>query len=610
MINQTLISRGLAIATLSLSAVSVCPPAEADVREIAGSPGLVVSGKVAAGFEVVPIRAFERLAASQIHRLGPLAPGESSALRGGDDLASSSERTRVGIVRSLASPVVLGGALPSARSGSALHAGGGRLDMSSDGRLVWTTGFSSDGAGALKLHLENVMLPPGSAAFVYGRNGETHGPYEIGGATPLDFWTNTVFADEVFLEVQLPAENVDPRMVNVSVASVGHLEHEWFAPQFSSAVTAAAESLPSCFRDLNCVTSTGFPEIESVSKAVAHISYREGSGIFVCSGALLNTTAGTSIPYFLTANHCVSRAEVAATVEAYWDYRTTACGGSAALRSGLPRTLGASLLATGAKQAGKADFTLLRLAEQPPAGRYYLGWSAQKEAVAAGSTLYRVSHPDGGAQSYSAHVVSAVPSPGACPDLPASRFIYSKNADGATKGGSSGAPLVLRDGLKVVGQLFGRCGRNLDDACDVAENSAVDGSFATYFEDVRQWLAPATFQRCSPSAVNLCLTGGRFRVEVVARDLRTGRGTTGTAIQQNDVFGYFSLPELTGQSENPEVFVKIVDGSALNGKHWVFYGGLTDLEFTLRVTDMETGVSKTYAKNAGGYCGDSDTSAF
>jgi hypothetical protein len=609
MIDQNLFPRGLASVALLVSAAMFSAVAEAEVREIAGAPGPAVFEKRVARPDAVPVRAFERLTSAEIHRLGPLAPEESSELRGDSNLESSSEKTRVGIVRSLASPVVLGGAMSSARRGTVLDAGGGRLEASSDGRLVWTTGFVSDGAGGMRLHLENVMFPSGSMAFVYSRGGETHGPYALGGEAPFEFWTNTVFADELFLEVQLPAGAVDPGMVNVSIGSVGHLEHESFAPPVS-AVSASTESLASCFKDLNCVTSNGFVEMELVSKAVAHISYREGSGIFVCSGALLNTTAGSSIPYFLTANHCVSRPEVAATVEAYWDYRTTSCGGSAALRSGLPRTLGASLLTTGAKQAGKADFTLLRLNEQPPAGRYYLGWSAKKDSVVAGSTLHRVSHPDGGAQSYSSHVVSAIPSPGACPDLPVSAFIYSKNADGATKGGSSGAPLVLGDGLKVVGQLFGRCGRNLEDACDIAENSAVDGAFATYFEDVRQWLVPATFQRCSPSAVNLCLTGGRFRVEVVARDLRTGRGTTGTAIQQNDVFGYFSLPELTGQSENPEVFVKIVDGSALNGKHWVFYGGLTDLEFTLKVTDMETGIAKTYAKNAGGYCGDSDTSAF
>lgn len=549
------------------------------------------------------MKAFRRLSAAEIHRLGPLNPSELSALEGNQVLESRSERTRVGLVRTL--PAAVGLSLPGARSWGNTSTGG-RFEPAADGRLTWTSGFASEGAGAIRLLLEDVIAPWGTVAFVYSASGETHGPYSLGGDVPHDVWTNAVFSDEVFLEIQIPEADGDPTGVNLSVSTVAHMEHEWFAP---SKRETKQEALADCFRDASCVEPDEFPELGEASKAIAHISYREGNGVFACSGGLLNTTAGASIPYFLTASHCIDDAQSAASIEAYWDYRTPACG-SAVSRSDLARTLGATLLATGSKQKSRADFTLLRFNQEPPPGRYYLGWSADKQAVAAGATLHRIAHPDGAPQSHSVHRVSSVPTPGSCDDLPTTRFIYSKVIEGATKGGSSGAPLFVRDGLKVVGQLFGRCGRNLDDACDATENSAVDGSFATYFDDVRQWLDPPRKERCNPTAVALCLTGGKFRVEVVARDLRSGRGTTGTAIPQNDVFGYFSLPELTGQSENPEIFVKIVDGSALNGKYWVFYGGLTDLEFVIEVTDVETGTSRIYAKDAGGYCGNSDTAAF
>jgi hypothetical protein len=58
------------------------------------------------------------------------------------------------------------------------------------------------------------------------------------------------------------------------------------------------------------------------------------------------------------------------------------------------------------------------------------------------------------------------------------------------------------------------------------------------------------------------------------------------------------------------VFVKLLDGTAINGKYWFFYGGLTDLEYTLTVTDDTTGLPKTYTKPAGSECGGSDTAAF
>ncbi len=101
-----------------------------------------------------------------------------------------------------------------------------------------------------------------------------------------------------------------------------------------------------------------------------------------------------------------------------------------------------------------------------------------------------------------------------------------------------------------------------------------------------------------------------FSVRLTARDQRTGRAGTGLAIPQSDIFGYFSIPDLTFNPGNPEVFVKILDGRTVNGQFWVFYGGLTDLEYTLTVTDETTGRVRTYTKPAGSACGGFDTAAF
>ncbi len=54
----------------------------------------------------------------------------------------------------------------------------------------------------------------------------------------------------------------------------------------------------------------------------------------------------------------------------------------------------------------------------------------------------------------------------------------------------------------------------------------------------------------------------------------------------------------------------MIDGTPVNGKHWVFYGGLTDLEYAITVTDTTTGRSKSYTKPAGSACGGFDTEAF
>jgi len=84
----------------------------------------------------------------------------------------------------------------------------------------------------------------------------------------------------------------------------------------------------------------------------------------------------------------------------------------------------------------------------------------------------------------------------------------------------------------------------------------------------------------------------------------------GVALPQTDTFGYFSLPSITNNPSNPEVFIKILDGRPINGFYWVFYGHLTDLIYDISVKENATGITKVYHKNAGNEAGGFDTTAF
>jgi PKD repeat protein len=106
------------------------------------------------------------------------------------------------------------------------------------------------------------------------------------------------------------------------------------------------------------------------------------------------------------------------------------------------------------------------------------------------------------------------------------------------------------------------------------------------------------------------LSAHPFSVTLSARDQRTGNTGSGFALPQTDVFGLFSLPDITFDPGNPEVFLKLLDGTSVNGHYWVFYGGLTDVEYTLTVTEIATGRQKSYLKPAGSSRGGFDTSAF
>jgi len=147
-------------------------------------------------------------------------------------------------------------------------------------------------------------------------------------------------------------------------------------------------------------------------------------------------------------------------------------------------------------------------------------------------------------------------------------------------------------------------------ACGEADTRAFDGACAA--QTLSAPLSEAGL--AAISAPELTVLGGRFRATVRATDPRTGRTVEGEAVPRADGFGYFSLPGFTGDPSFPEVFVKMTDATALPGGYfWVFHTGLTDVEYTLTVTDQVTRASKTYRRGApdgAELCGQADTSAF
>src|SRR5690606_11690022 len=206
------------------------------------------------------------------------------------------------------------------------------------------------------------------------------------------------------------------------------------------------------------------------------------------------TGGGIRPPLFLTANHCLSTQASASSLEAIFDYRTTACD-TACTMTPTVSVNGSTLLATGAAPA--PDFTLLRLASMP-AGRYLLGWTT--ELIAEGSHVLHLSHPAGAPLAYDVRRLRAAGLP-VCSAIPRPAFLYSGlssqtgDAVGATVGGSSGAAaLVLHPtlGPAIIGQLFGGCTTN-DDDCDANANATTDGALRTSFPSGRRFIYDGIF---------------------------------------------------------------------------------------------------------------------
>ena len=118
---------------------------------------------------------------------------------------------------------------------------------------------------------------------------------------------------------------------------------------------------------------------------------------------------------------------------------------------------------------------------------------------------------------------------------------------------------------------------------------------------------------CEPGPHRLCVLKDRFALEVRFVDPKASNpeGDPGNAATV--------LPSLTTgatgffwffNEANIELAAKVLDGRALNGRFWLLYGGVSDVEYTLTVTDTVTGLSESYHNEQGSICGGVDTDAF
>ncbi len=98
---------------------------------------------------------------------------------------------------------------------------------------------------------------------------------------------------------------------------------------------------------------------------------------------------------------------------------------------------------------------------------------------------------------------------------------------------------------------------------------------------------------------------GRFRVEVAWGDFGEGDGQAGGEML-NEESGYFWF----FRPGNIELMVKVVDGGAVNGNFWVFYGALSNVEYQLTITDTASGMQKVYRNPARHFASVGDTMAF
>jgi hypothetical protein len=119
-------------------------------------------------------------------------------------------------------------------------------------------------------------------------------------------------------------------------------------------------------------------------------------------------------------------------------------------------------------------------------------------------------------------------------------------------------------------------------------------------------IALAAEGSCVSDDLTMCLLNNRFQVKVDWENQRNGNTGVGTVVPISDTTGSFWF----FNDENLELVVKVLDGTPVNGKFWFFYGALSDVIYTITVTDTEAEEVKQYVNPAGNICGLGDTTAF
>ena len=358
------------------------------------------------------------------------------------------EARRVGRVRAMAADAVEKG------SWTAL----------ADGRFVWRLTIRSPEATELRIHFADFHVGAGKV-WVYSDGSAQPGRQFTGDGIfgDGDFWSSIVLADRVTIEY-LAEDGLRHDAPPFQIAEVGHL---WEAtssivtesaaapgPKLSLAPPAAAASglgltpgreIAGCHLDVAC-----FPEYRNVATGVARIIFAAAGGLYVCSGALVNTKSGNGTPLFLTASHCIDNEASARSVQANFFYESESCGGG--LRQ-VEDVLGGNYLVS--ETFSRGDYSLIRLLGLPKSPVYFFGLTTEEPAI--GTKLAGIHHPQGSYKRISFGPRTADESIGVSSGSgvfisPADRYYQVDQREGRTEGGSSGSPL-LNANKQIVGTL-------------------------------------------------------------------------------------------------------------------------------------------------------------
>ncbi|MCM2329642.1 MAG: choice-of-anchor J domain-containing protein, partial [Lysobacter sp.] len=350
--------------------------------------------------------------------------------------------------------------------------------------------IASAGARALRVELEAGRLPDGVQLRFAGAadTGTVYGPFTAADVQAMGatYWSPVLEGERAIVEVYAP--DMTARDVSVRITRISHL---FVSPTDANADALAKDGSQFCEVDFICRSATD-AALERTGRAVARMTFTANGGTALCTGTLLNTTAGAVAPYFYSANHCIDSQASASTLTTHWFYDRTGCGTGSTGSSYVQVTGGATLLYNNAT----TDVLLLRLNQNPPSNAIYAGWDAS--TLGTGTSLTAVHHPAGDWKKVSLGSSGGFSAYGGGAGDTHLIALWNSTSTGVTEGGSSGSGIFSFNGTsyQLRGGLHGGPSSCTATGADLRDYYS---RFDRAYTLLSQYLNPGTTPTCTYS---------------------------------------------------------------------------------------------------------------
>ena len=332
-----------------------------------------------------------------------------------------------------------------------------------NGSDIYRLKFHSDNAQALTVYFDEFHLPVGCEMYIYNADRSYfEGPIDYTENNDhMKYVTNDIYGEDLIVEFIRPASSIGE--ARLLVRGVGYLFRGVEKPELDDRGGGSDD----------CQVDTSCPEGEAWScqiDAAVRLRISMDGGVFLCSGAMVNTTALDCRQYMLTAMHCVEgiSTDELGFLQVRFGYQKSGCG-SGTGPSSRNRT-GVVFLADSNDGGGNSgsDFALYEVEDEisDSWNPYFAGWDATGTGSNWGAGIH---HPSGDWKKISTYTNNLTSqwwgAPGSHWGVV---WTPTESGHGVTEGGSSGSPIFNSNGL-IVGTLTGGAS-----ACDV--NGAGNGT--------------------------------------------------------------------------------------------------------------------------------------